>query len=559
MSDNTAPRHAPAARPDLWRHWRGLGGWNYYFLLKFMLLWNGYLNFDLISNLIFVAFLLFPLPSLQLHRWRHILAIPVGLGLFYHDTWLPGYRSILSEGTQVAGFSPSYLLDLANRFINWQWVGVAFAMLVAYLFISQWVRVTTFTVGVLAWLVAVQVLPERITSAAPGAAVVTTAPAGAAAPAAAPGAATAAAGAGPAQTLPPTNANLTAYLNQFYDQERARSTAFPAQLPADAQPFDILVINICSLAWADMQAVGQDSSPFWSRFDIKFDSFNSATAYSGPASIRLLRASCGQPSHTDLYKPAGQQCYLFDNLAKLGFTSQLMMDHSGVFGGYIDDLRKEANMQSPLMSQQGIGHEMTSFDGEPIYNDLEILNRWLGTKQESPRSATFFNLIALHDGNRFIGSTQSADYKTRAATLLNQLNTFFDELEKSGRKVMVVFVPEHGAAVTGDKMQMSGLRDIPSPSITHIPAGIRFFGMQAPHQSTPLTITTPSSYLAVSELVARSVDGKIFTAPSVDWSTLTQNLPQTPVVSENANAIVMQYQGKPYIRLNGGDWVPYPQ
>ena len=68
--------------------------------------------------------------------------------------------------------------------------------------------------------VAVQVLPERMTSAAPGAAVVTTAPAGTPAPAAAPGAATVAAGAGPAQTLPPTNANLTAYLNQFYDQDR---------------------------------------------------------------------------------------------------------------------------------------------------------------------------------------------------------------------------------------------------------------------------------------------------------------------------------------------------
>ncbi|MNW21623.1 hypothetical protein D3C71_2226440 [compost metagenome] len=55
------------------------------------------------------------------------------------------------------------------------------------------------------------------------------------------------------------------------------------------------------------------------------------------------------------------------------------------------------------------------------------------------------------------------------------------------------------------------------------------------------------------------VDGKAFTAPSVDWQALTQNLPQTAVISENDNAIVMQYQGKPYIRLNGGDWVPYPQ
>ncbi|WP_440310645.1 hypothetical protein, partial [Klebsiella pneumoniae] len=27
----------------------------------------------------------------------------------------------------------------------------------------------------------------------------------------------------------------------------------------------------------------------------------------------------------------------------------------------------------------------------------------------------------------------------------------------------------------------------------------------------------------------------------------------------NSNAVVIQYQDKPYVRLNGGDWVPYPQ
>jgi len=65
--------------------------------------------------------------------------------------------------------------------------------------------------------------------------------------------------------------------------------------------------------------------------------------------------------------------------------------------------------------------------------------------------------------------------------------------------------------------------------------------------------------LAVSELVARSVDGKLFTEDSVNWDRLASKLPQTAPVSENANAIVIQYQNKPYVRLNGGGWVPYPQ
>ncbi|HID8207437.1 TPA: cellulose biosynthesis protein BcsG [Serratia marcescens] len=539
----------------LWRYWRGLGGWNLYFLAKFALLWFGYLNFHALPNLVFMAFLLMPIPSQRLHRWRHYLAIPIGIALFYHDTWLPGINSILSQGSQLAGFSAQYLLELINRFINWQMIGAAFVLFIAYLFVAQWVRVTVFTVAALVWLnivniagPAVSLLPATSTASAGSANTPATA-------------APAAGNAAPADSLPPTSANLTAYLNQFYDREKGRATAFPTTLPADAQPFDLLVINICSLAWADMDAVNLQNHPLWSKMDIMFDSFNSATAYSGPASIRLLRASCGQLSHHDLYQPVNQQCYLFDNLTKLGFKEQLMLDHSGVFGNYLKELREQGDMQAPLMSQAGIGNELTSFDGEPIYNDLELLTRWLDQQQKGGdgRTATFFNVIPLHDGNRFVGANKSADYQPRAQKLFDQLNTFLDQLEKSGRKVVVVIVPEHGAALVGDKMQMSGLRDIPSPNITHTPVGIKLVGMKAPHQGSPLQIKTPSSYLALSELVSRLVDGKVFSESSVDWQTLTQALPQTPVISENDNAIVMQYQGKPYIRLNGGDWVPYPQ
>ncbi|TQI78188.1 cellulose synthase operon protein YhjU [Serratia fonticola] len=538
----------------LWRYWRGLGGWNFYFLAKFGLLWFGYLNFHALPNLVFMAFLLMPIPSPRWHRWRHIIAIPIGLGLFYHDTWLPGINSILSQGSQLSGFSADYLLELADRFINWQMIGAAFVLLIAYLFLAQWIRVTVFTVAALVWLnvvniagPAVSLLPATSTTAAVPDAPTTTTPA--------------ATGDQPAAEGPPTSANLTAYLDKFYEQEKTRATTFPAALPADAQPFDVLIINICSLAWADMEAVNLENHPLWKKMDIMFTNFNSATAYSGPAAIRLLRASCGQPSHHDLYQPVNQQCYLFDNLAKLGFKQQLMLDHSGKFGNFLQELRQQGDMQAPLMSQAGIGNELASFDGEPIYNDLELLNRWLEQqkKEGDARTATFFNIIPLHDGNRFVGGKKTADYQPRALKLFDQLNTFLDELQKSGRKVMVVVVPEHGAALVGDKMQMSGLRDIPSPNITHTPVGIKLIGMQTPHQGSPLEIKTPSSYLALSELVSRLVDGKVFTAPSVDWQALTQGLPQTAVVSENDNAIVMQYQGKPYIRLNGGDWVPYPQ
>ncbi|MDO6409137.1 cellulose biosynthesis protein BcsG [Pantoea phytobeneficialis] len=534
--------------------WRGLGGWNFYFLLKFGLLWYGYLNFHALSNLVFLAFLLFPLPSQRWHRLRNWVSLPIGFGLFWHDTWLPGLSSILSQGDQVAGFSTAYLLDLLDRFINWEMIGAAFVLLVLYLFVAQWIRITVLVSLLLIWL-------NIVTIAGPSFNLL---PGKAATPEVVLNDQPAVAGKTPDvldQSAAPTSANLTAWLNRFYDSERQRVTHFPDSLPGDSQPFDILVLNICSLSWSDLDVAQLRNHPLWHHFDIMLDNYNSATGYSGPAGIRLLRASCGQTSHSDLYKPADQRCYLFDNLAKLGFKQELVMDHNGVFGNYLKEMREDGNIQAPLMSQAGIAPELTSFDSSPIYNDGQLLQRWLDDRSKSndARSATFYNLIPLHDGVRELGSTRTAAWQPRAKMLFDQLDTFLTNLEKSGRRVMVVVVPEHGAALQGDKMQMSGLRDIPSPSITHVPVGISFIGMKAPHQGQPLTINTPTSMLALSEIISRVVDGQVFNAPNVNMSALTDNLPQTPVVSENDNAVVMMYQGKPWIRLNGGDWVAYPQ
>lgn len=548
-----------AATPSpLWHYWRGLSGWNLYFLVKFGLLWAGYLNFHPMMNLVFMAFLIFPLPNSRLHRWRNWIAIPLGFALFWHDTWLPGPESIMSQGSQIAGFSADYIWDLVTRFINWQMVGAFFVLVVAWLFLNQWIRITVFVVAAMIWVNISPLLPSinlwSTGQATNATAATTTAPAAAASSATT-------SGDTPAQTAAPTSDNLNAWLNSFYASESKRTTTFPAQLPEDAQPFDLLVINICSLANSDVEAAGLMQHPLWSHFDIRFSNFNSATSYSGPAAIRLLRASCGQPSHTNLYQPAGNQCYLFDNLAKLGFTQHLMLDHNGVFGDFLKEVRENGGMQSPLMDQSKLPVNLLSFDGSPVYDDLAVLDRWLQSPDmpAGGRSATFYNILPLHDGNHYQGQSKTADYKTRAQKLFDELDDFFTELEKSGRRVMVIVVPEHGAALQGDKMQVSGLRDIPSPSITHVPAAIKFFGMKAPHQGAAIDINQPSSYLAVSELVARAVDGKIFTEDSVDWSAFTSNLPQTAAVSENSNAVVVQYQGKPYVRLNGGSWVPYPQ
>ena len=538
-------------------NWFGLGGWNLYFLGKLALLWGGYLNFHPLANLVFAAFLLFPLSSPGLRRARAWIALPAGIGLLYHDTWLPGFESIASQGGYIFSFSADYLLELFGRFINWEMVGIGFVMLTAYLFLVQWLRFTPWVMASLLWLwlspLLVNVMPEGRVMTANSTVQPVKEPVDDE-----PGLVEA--GQQLEQSAPPTTANLDAYLNNFYLAERGRETRFPQQFPARATPFDVLIINICSLAWSDVEASGLQQHPVWRHFDLMFDSFNSATSYSGPASIRLLRASCGQPSHQDLYLPAPKQCLLLDNLAQLGFEKQVAMDHSGAFGNYLKELKEMVSLETEPMSREGLPNDLMSFDGEAIYRDDALFARWLKARGESQavRNATFFNLISLHDGNRYAKNRQPAPYKARLRTLLDQLDHFLSELERSGRKVMVVVVPEHGAALTGDRMQMSGLRDIPSPAITRIPVGVAFIGTQASHEPTR-HIPGESSYLAISELVAKTLASDLFGTPTIDWNGLINNLPKTPMVSENQGTVVVHYQDDYQIKLGQGDWVPYPQ
>lgn len=102
----TKPK-TPSASLPLWRYWRGLSGWNFYFLVKFALLWAGYLNFHPMLNLVFLAFLLVPIPQYKLHRIRHWIAIPLGFMLFWHDTGCPARKASSAVVRRLPASAPT--------------------------------------------------------------------------------------------------------------------------------------------------------------------------------------------------------------------------------------------------------------------------------------------------------------------------------------------------------------------------------------------------------------------------------------------------------------------
>lgn len=537
--------------------WRGLGAWNFYFLVKFALLTYGYLNFHPYPNLIFLAFLLLPIASDRLHKIRQWISIPIGAALFYHDTWLPSIYSISSQGANLLSFSIDYNLELLRRFINWNLVGGIFVCWVSYLFLQQWLRFTSITIIGIAWLNISQLTPPDLriffpewqktkmvlSNKQPTKELLA------------------------AQTAAlsnlPLNQQINNYINTFYRTESQRVTTFQKSDSATMEPFHILFVHICSMAWKDLDAIKQNDVPFWQQFDILLTNFNSAASYSNPSALRFLRGACGQPKFDSLFKPALQECLLIPSLKALNFEPQLMLDHDGKFANFLQDIKNLGGLSSTaLMSQEGLPAELEAFYSGPIFDDQAVLTRWMENIKKAPsgKTVTFFNIIPLHDGNRTVSTGQPAAYSPVVTTLYGNINNLFHQLEQQRQKAIVVVIGAHGRNYTGDSIQMAGLRDIPTPDITHTPVGIKFIGLNHPASSGLIEVKEPTSYLAISELLSRSITNNIFGQSEVDWGALVKKLPKTLKISANESATVVDYRGQYYVQLKGdASWVAVPQ
>ncbi|AJP57699.1 hypothetical protein UC34_13335 [Pandoraea vervacti] len=543
-----------------------MGIWNLYFILKLLLLWAGIIGFHVLPNFLFALCLVVRLRPRWARILRQVIAIPLGAALLYYDSNLPPFARFVEQLPALLQFRFSYIVELLGRFVPARdWLLLAI-MVLAYWIVNRWVRVTTFVLlallivpGVLRVGTLVSVSPVV---AAQGDTTALTAGAAGAAGGAAAGGATAASSeflTGDGEV--PLDANPNAALNSFYSRELTRSVSLPAQAGAGPD-YDIIFLHICSLAQDDLDVDNLDNLPLLSKFDFIFKNFNSAASYSGPAAIRVLRAGCGQPAHKALYDPAGPQCYVMSDLKNLGFTPSLAMNHDGHFDNFMQEVQQNFNV--PGVAPFDNTHarvSMRAFDETPIRSDGDVLQAWWKqrTSQPDKRVALYYNTISLHDGNRLEGSKLSSvqSYPMRAKTMFDDFGQFIDTIARSGRKAVVVFVPEHGAALRGSKLQISGMREIPLPEITHVPVAVKLVGFgdgAAASHGTPVSISTPTSYLAMMALISKLIANNPF-AGTPDLAQYASDLPQTAFVSANEQTTVMKYGGKMLIRGADGVWL----
>jgi cellulose synthase operon protein YhjU len=521
-----------------------MGPWNIYFICKLVLHCAGSIQLHPWLNLGLAVALLVPLRAPAWRYLRQPAAIAAAAALLYYESFLPPWRSLLSEAGAVSGFSLDYLAELATRVIDLRLTLWLLALIAGCLVLRSWLRISAF---VLAALLIVPFLPRS----PPG------------------GMATAAGSPAAAGATPPVVANdsarLTAAtgdagLNQaverFYSNEARRTLVFPRV----TGNIDLIFIHVCSLAWDDLRAIGQEHHPLLGRFDVLYTHFNTAASYSGPAAIRLLRGTCGQAPHDALYDTAAPQCRLMDQLQQAGFQPQLLMNHDGHYGHFREDLERRGGLEAAPQPTGGARIAMRGFDGTPIMEDYDVLHGWwqhrLAAKE--PRIALYYNTISLHDGNRLpdaAGGWQHS-YPRRARTLLDDIDRFLEELEASGARAIVVFIPEHGAAFHAAPGEIAGLRQIPGPKVTDVPVGVRLVGLPVQAIQRPVRVDASVSYLGLNQLLANVMAAAGSGSGSIDLARLLAHQHATPFVAENDGLVVVRAGDGYYTRGPNGHWSP---
>lgn len=512
-----------------------LGIWGYYFAVKLTLLWMNLIPFHPLENLLLAMLILFSSTSLYFYRIKNTLTLVAALTLLYYDTWLPPISSIVSQASSLSDFKFSYLVELTSRFISLPVIAVLLTVCLSYRIVSYRLRIGALVFSCLAALYLFEYpVPNMIAEPAYEQSTAVYQP----------------------------KPDMDKVEKTFFDHEAQRSVWLPMP-QADAVPFDVIFIHVCSLSWDDVRYVGLDQHPLWQRFDILLTKFNSAASYSGPAAIRLLRATCGQPSHTNMYLAANDNCYLMDNLRNSGFEANFAMNHTGRFDDFLGTVKAHGRLTAAPVTLNGLEVAQLAFDDAPVYDDLKVLDRWLETRKESasPRVALYYNTVSLHDGNHFPGAESLPNtletYQGRLRTFLDEMEQFMQILEKSGRRAVVVMVPEHGGAVRGDARQIAGLREIPTPAITLVPVGIKVTGGHTQRKGETLLVDQATSYLAISHIVARMLENSPFTGNTYAPSDYVTDLPSTQFVAQSQSTTLIEDNSRLHLKHGSSSWEEY--
>lgn len=501
--------------------------WSFYFLAKLYLYFRGFIRLDFFLNLLFMAFLVIPLPkrlkpSKPFMIIKSFLSLTLGLLLLWHDSWLPPFFDSMIFLNQQGIPSKEYIYQFILGFFNPLEAAVLSSVLIFFFLLQRFMRLTSLVIILLL------VVPIREFGQPDG--------------------------------------EIDRHLDAFYKSESSRIIRFE-KAKKDNLDFDLVIIHVCSLSWDDLKEAGLEDHPIFKQFDYLFTNFNSVTSYSNPSAIRLLRANCGQQRHDALYSDGPKECNLFEALRQEGYETYFALNHDGTYGHFTDEVRRLGHLDEPFLPK-ALPVQAYSFDGTPIYDNYTQLERIWKKREESnsKMAAIYYNTISLHDGvhwaedkNWWKKDRRLENYNEFAQELLGDITRFFDLLRSSERDIVILFVPEHGMALRGSSIQAPGLRDIPLPQITRVPVGIKVIRKRSPHAPVhQQLISRPTSYLSLSYMLKVFLEENQFEIDRFTTKEFTDKIPQTDFVAEN-QGIQIAKKGSDYF-LYGKEkkWIMVP-
>lgn len=520
--------------------------WSFYFLAKSYLYFSGFIRIDVLLNLIFLAFVVTPAPK-QLTNYRSftiarlLLSMVLGILLLWHDSWFPPPIEAAAFLYQQGIPSFQYIIHFLSGYYKPTETIILFSVLSA----CYWVRsYKKFTTAVSAILITIPILMPMVW-----------------------------AGKSQEEEFGPRRHqnsvrkvdDIGKFLNTFYEKESERVVQFKSPKSGNSD-FDIVILNVCSLSLDDMKEMGMEEDPFFKQFDYLFTNFNSVATYSNPAVIRILQANCGQRRHSDLYTDnTPKACSLLESLRTMGFDTYFTINHDAKYGGFAEEVKRYGKLDISPLIPSDLAVQKQMFDNSPVYSDFAVLEKWWKLRQSSKsgKAAVYYNTVSLHDGSHMADEKnwwkgdRKKQYEQLVPLLLRDISKFLELIKSSGRNAVVIFIPEHGRALTGSTIQASGLRDIPLPRITKIPVGIKFIGEKFNDATVRQTIISkPASHFAISYMLATFIENSPFGTDGISPEDLVYKIPQTDFVAENQGNIIVGKDNSYFFYGKEKKWIP---
>ncbi len=501
--------------------------WNIYFLSKLYFHFRGLMNLSALWNLLLLVWIRVPFPTgwgsnkgLRQRSWAKVVFdMVLSFLLLWRETWFPPLLEVikfwLNPVTRPTGDAfEMYLQD------NLSFREIAAVATIVWLVLTARkyrMRMTSVAIALLC-LVAMANLVRSM-------------------------------------RIPSSN-RIKKDVAKFHEAEALKRVQFPSTPGA---PVDIIVLHVCSLAWDDLDAIGKKDHHFFDWFDYMFD-FNTVTGYSGPSMLRLLRSSCGQQAHGELYNEAPSECYLMDVLRRLGYDVSTTMDHDGKYDDFLEEAINLGHAAESVRPE-GLPVEQVGFDGSELSDPDVVFDSWLAKRSASnaERAAVYFNTLILHTGSHWKGETEwwknrdpMKEYADRVDRVFRLVKAIGDKFEKTGRSAAILVVPEHGAAIRGTKIQNAQLRDLPLPRIVKSFFGVRFIGPSFPkHPASTVRVEGSLSYMAIAEVIANTVKDPARAAGNLPHNSLTR----TPFIAEQTRGTVVYRDGDYLLQTKDGGWM----